>query len=182
MTVLAQLARVYDPNAKVTVCDILLTPRTGLDRGTGTSPVRTLTGMIRPDLSTADLLLLAEAPESGKGGTLRVWDLATGQLVREVSPGGGFCHAYVSKDGSGRVLCISEQGVCRLVHLETGNLLYRFAPRGVDWHFGRVGSFSACVMDGRSFLVWGDDHWELRDAADVTSGQTKHLKGALKFC
>jgi hypothetical protein len=193
LAVIAQLARVHDPNARVTVCDIPLPPRIAFYRVRGASPVRTLTGVIRPDLSTADLLLLVEEEERDDGrvrmvgapeidpmrDTLRVWDLATGQLVREVSPGGAFYHAYLSAlDGSGRGLFVSYQTVCRLVHLETGTLLYRFAARGV---YGHTVGASIRVVDGRTFMIAGDGYWELRDAAEVTSRRTEHLKGALKW-
>jgi hypothetical protein len=65
--------------------------------------------------------------------------------------------------------------VCRLWHLETAQLLYRFAA----YPYGPAVS-SSCV-DGKTYLKLGGSTWKLRDAVPDVAEQTTGLHRALKL-
>jgi WD40 repeat protein len=116
-----------------------------------TVETRSARGIVRAVAYRPDGKLLATG---GDDGTVRIWDAATGQLVRMLV--GGPVHT-LSWSGDGRILAASALGHgTNLWEAETGRLLQRFV--GESWSSCPPEGHTVAVANGRTCYLWDVNH------------------------
>ncbi|WP_405467195.1 WD40 repeat domain-containing protein [Streptomyces canus] len=117
-----------------------------------TALVRTLTGHTGPigSVAVAELGDRPHAVTASRDGSVRVWDLTTGNQIRELTGHTGEVNsvAVTELDGRPHAVTASHDWSVRVWDLTTGN-----QTRELTGHIGRVNSVAVAELDGRPHAV-----------------------------
>jgi WD40 repeat protein len=147
------------------------------DLGTG-EPLHTLTGHVPTASDGRDYVRVStvavsadgrRAASGGHEGTVRVWDLGTGEELHNLAANQGWVRdVAISADGS-LVVCGGDRGTVRVWDLHTGELLHTLT---MARHESESVSAVAVSADGRR-VVSGSDYGLVR-VWDIGTGELLH--------